>query len=210
MHSRTVAQPILWSRSKWEKRTKWLDCRWNKPQHKARPWNLVSHLRQLPSVFLFRLFCLPLMRSLFKALHLAVIPFTLAASLVFLDALPPGFSSPSSPHLAFLFLLTISGLVPLCGLNTWHHFHSVPPSLHFHTKPISLTMATLHTKCSTSLSHVQGHCQSKTDPTSTISHPGSGLPSYVLPASNYHHFPVPMMILVFFLNLMLPHLLENF
>lgn len=117
MHSRTVAQPILWSRSKWEKRTKWLDCRWNKPQHKARPWNLISHLRQLPSVFLFRLFCLPLMWSLFKALHLAVIPFTLAASLVFLDALPPGFSSPSSPHLAFLFLLTISGLVPLCGLN---------------------------------------------------------------------------------------------
>ena len=82
-------------------------------------------------------------------------------------------------------------------------------SPHLHAKHTCLTMATWRTNF-TSLLHVQGRWWSKTHPASTIAHPGSGLQSHVplLPVAII--LQISGWILVFFLNLTLPQLLENF
>ena len=54
--------------------------------------------------------------------------------LSFWTLLQAGSSSPVSSEFAFLFLPNINGAATLCGLNTWSHLQSSPPSLHLRTE----------------------------------------------------------------------------
>lgn len=130
--------------------------------------------------------------------------------LSFLMLLQAGFSSPSSPEFALLF----------CAWRQWHchplWLEPLVSSSFFSsiTAPPRKTLPAwpwpLCTQTSLPFYVSKAVGDQKTHPASTISHPGSGLQSHVplLPVAIISE--ISGWILVFFLNLMLPHLLENF